>query len=200
MSTHFISTLKSTFLEFSPLIFFYLGNYCFGFKVAIGLTLAISILQYSYLKLKKQTISNFFKFSFLISILFGLLDLSLKNPIFFRYEASMTNVITGIFFGLTLFNGKPMIQEFGEKRLEAKGELHKITPLTIYFFKISTIVWTFYFFLKAIVYAYISSRYSINEGLAIRTVVGNVSFYTLLFVNIFCAKTMIGWIKRIKKF
>lgn len=49
-------------------------------------------------------------------------------------------------------------------------------------------MWVIYFIVKAAFYAWVAQRYTIEEALAVRGLVGNASMYGLLFVSIFCAR------------
>jgi hypothetical protein len=53
----------------------------------------------------------------------GIVDLYFKGPLFFRHEAAFSNVVTGVFFGLTLRGEKSIIQEFAERRALATGNV-----------------------------------------------------------------------------
>jgi len=148
-------------------------------------------------RLRKQTVTAFLKFSITVTLLFGVVDLYFKGPFLFRYEAVLSNVVTGVFFGLTLRGDKSIIQEFAERRAVATGKSVPINPDTIQYFRLCSGVWTVYFFLKAAVYAWIAHRYELETALAIRLVVGNVTFYALLFTSIFLARPIILLLRRL---
>lgn len=183
--------------DFGPLIVFYAANHFFGFVPAIILTMVWSVADVAIVKLKKQQVTAFLKFSIAVTMLFGIVDLYFKGPLFFRYEAAFSNVVTGVFFGLTLRGEKTIIQEFAERRAIANGSKVPITPDTVYYFRLCSMVWTTYFFLKAGIYAWLGHRYSLEEALAIRLVAGNVTFYSLLFLSIFMAKPIIQLLRRL---
>ena len=124
-------------------------------------------------------------FSAGITIVFGLLDMYLQKSLFFKYESTVTSILFGCYFAASLRGEKPLIQEFAE----AQGRIKKeISPDSSYFFRFITIVWSLYYFLKAAFYGWVATKYSLEEGLAIRGVVGNISMYGLLFVSIFGAR------------
>ncbi len=184
--------------DFGPLIAFYVTNRFFGFLPAILVTMAWSIVDVTIIKLKKQRVTAFLKFSIVATLLFGAVDLYFRGPFFFRYEAVLSNFVTGIFFGLTLRGEKSIIQEFAERRALARGTSVPITPDTLYYFRQCTAVWTLYFFAKAALYAWVGYRYDLETALAIRISVGNVTFYPLLLVSIFMARPIIRLLRRLR--
>ena len=174
--------------DFGPLFVFYFVNHYYGLRVAVVSAVIYSVAQVALLLIRREKISAFLKYSIATTLIFGALDLSLQTPVFFKYEASITNVITGIFFALTLWGEKTFIQEFAEQRLNRQGKTSPIRPEFILFYRYSTAVWTVYFFIKAGYFASVSSNHSVDEALVIRTAVGNVSFYAMLFTNIVLGK------------
>jgi intracellular septation protein A len=184
--------------DFGPLIVFYATNHFFGFVPAIIATMVWSVGDVALVKLKKEKVSAFLKFSIAVSLGFGLVDLYFKGPFLFRYEAVLSNVVTAVFFGLTLRGEKSIIQEFAERRGIATGKPVPINPDTVYYFRLCSMVWTTYFVLKASFYAWVAWRYDLERALAIRLAVGNISFYVLLGASIFLARPIIGQLRRMK--
>jgi intracellular septation protein A len=183
--------------DFGPLIVFYGANHFFGFVPAIVASMAWSVGDVALIKLRKQQVSAFLKFSIVVTVLFGTIDVYLQGPFLFRYEAALSNVVTGVFFGLTLRGDKSIIQEFAEKRAATTGKPVPINPDTIHYFRLCSWVWTVYFFLKAAFYVWVGHQYDLERALAIRIVVGNATFYSLLFVSIFLAKPIILGLRRL---
>jgi intracellular septation protein A len=182
--------------DFGPLIAFYATYHFLGFVPALIATMVWSVADVALVKLKKQKVTAFLKFSIAVSLGFGLVDLYFKGPFLFRYESVLSNVVTGAFFGLTLRGEKSIIQEFAERRAEATGKPVPVNPDTIYYFRLCSMVWTGYFFLKAAFYAWVAWRYDLERALAIRLTVGNVTFYTLLGASIFLARPIILLLRR----
>lgn len=180
-----VGLLKFLFSNFGPLLVFYVTNHFYGLKIAIVASVVWTFAEVVHHLVKKKPISMFFKFSAGITIVFGLVDLYLQKSFLFKYEATLSNIMVGVFFACSLFNKKPIIREFAE----AQGQIPKeLSPDSEYYFKFLTVVWSGYSFAKAIGYFWIASRYSLEEGLAIRVVIGNVTFYSLLAVSIFGSK------------
>ncbi len=144
--------------------------------------------------LKKKPITAFFKFSALTSVVFGLADLTLDDAVFFNYEAVFTNVITGIFFVIGAFRNKPLIQEFAEMRRKFD---EPNSPELIYFFRIFTLVWAAYFFVKAGLYVCLAlSSISTEEKIAIRATAGSASLYAMMAISIFGGRRLFYLFKK----
>jgi intracellular septation protein A len=178
--------------NFGPLIVFYGVNSFYGIRVAVIASITFSFLEIIYKLIKKTPFSGFFKFSVCITVVFGILDLCIQTPIFFKYEAAITNIITGIYFGMTLKGSRSFIQEWIEK----KNGKPLTSPNSILRARILTVVWTSYFFIKAGFYTYIGANYSIEEAMLIRTGAGTISFYALLGVSIFFGRPILNFFQK----
>jgi intracellular septation protein A len=176
--------LSYALANFGPLLVFYISNHFFGLRTAIISSVVWVLGEIVFQVLNKRPLSLFFKFSALITIVFGLIDLYLQKSFLFKYEASLTNVMVGVFFALSLINEKPIIREFAE----AQGRISKnLTPDGEFYFKFLTVVWACYMFIKAGFYFWVAEKYNLEEGLAIRASLGNISFYALLGLSIFAS-------------
>ncbi len=182
------------FSNFGPLIAFYAINHFFGLKPAIAVTLVVSIVEVVRARICKEETTAFFKFSTAIALVFGVVDLCLTNSFLFKYEPSVTNAITGLFFGATIFSDKPLIQEFYEKR---KAPDKPITPEQVLFFRLFTALWVVYFFAKAAFYYWVSRRYSIEKAMVIRGLAGNISLCVLLFGSFAFGRRLFGVAKKL---
>ena len=183
-----VSTIQFAMLEFGPLIIFYAVNHFYGVKPAIVSSLAWALVDAAWRRFKGRSLSALFIYSLVMTILFSVVDLSLDVPVLVKFEAALSNFVTAGFFALSMRRGrKTVIQEFAEKRAEAQGETLGVTPDRTFFFTVSTGFWAAYFVFKAGLYAWIAGRYSLEESLVIRTVFGNVTFYGLMFLNIYFA-------------
>jgi intracellular septation protein A len=182
--------------DFGPLIAFWVTNRLYGFVPAIIVSMVWSVVDVVIIKLRKQQVSSFLKFSITVSLGFGLVDLYLRGPFLFRYEAVLSNLVSAAFFGLSLRRDKSIIQEFAERRAQATGKPVPINPDTIHYFRLCSGVWTAYFVLKAVLYAWVGATYDLDRALAIRVMVGNATFYPLLGGSIFLARPIIRWMQR----
>ncbi|MFH1263483.1 MAG: septation protein IspZ [Pseudomonadota bacterium] len=165
------------FANFGPLIVFYATNHFWGLKPAIAMAVIWTIGEIVYKRTRREKTTMFFKFSATIAIVFGLIDLTLKDSFLFKYEASMTNVIVGLFFGATIFGEKSIIQEFFERK---KNLTEPMKPKQVLFFRWLTVLWVAYFIAKAAFYGWVSWKYSIERALVIRGIVGNTSLALLI--------------------
>ena len=184
--------IQFAFNNFGPLIVFYGVNHFYGLRTAIISSIVFSVVEVVYLFIKKIPFTGFLRFSVLITLIFGTFDLLLKTPIFFQHEATITNLIVGIYFGMTIWSSKSMIQEFVEKK---NGK--PITDLNALLrLRILTIVWAIYFIAKAGWCFYLSEHYSIEEALLIRSTAGTISFYALLAASIFLGRKILLFFQR----
>lgn len=164
--------------NFGPLIIFLVAKNMAGLKPAIAATVVWSIGELAYvIGWKREKPTQFFYFSVGTTLLFGWVDLYSDNPFLFRYEAVLTNILTGLYFGATVFVGKPLIQEFAERTQADDAK----TPGAKIYLRYLTMVWSGYFFVKAAIYFCLgTSDLSIERVTVIRSVLGPVSFICLL--------------------
>jgi intracellular septation protein A len=181
--------------NFGPLIVFYVANHFWGLKTAIAVSLVFTVAEIIHYKIAKKEITTFFKFSVVMTFVFGALDLTLENAFFYKIEATVTNLFTAFFFGITLIQPKPLIQQFAEQQ----GRTSKDQSVDkTFFFRLLTMVWTFYFVLKAALYLWINLNSDIEQGLIVRTIIGNVSFAIMLFVSIGLARPIWNLLVKLK--
>jgi intracellular septation protein A len=176
---------KFVFKNFGPILVFYIANYFFGLKIAVVASIIWTVGEIIFSIIRKQPLSLFFKFSALITIIFGLIDLYLQQTLLFRFEAALSNIMIGIFFALSLWGEKPIIREFAEAQGRISSHLNSEDD---YYFKFLTVIWSIYMFVKAGFYFWVATAYSLAEGLAIRATFGNATFYGLLAISIFGSK------------
>lgn len=191
-----MALLQYILKNFGPLVVFYVANYFCGLKPAIAIVAAGTLLMVGFYIFKRQKMTSFLKFSIAMTLVFSLVDLLLENPIFFKYEAALTNFVTAGFFAASLWTDKTFIQEFVEKR--ANGM--EMTKERIQRCRWLTMIWVIYFVAKAAAYFGVARTYSINDALIIRTIYGTLSFYILLGWSIFLSRPTFELIqKRLQK-
>ena len=167
--------------NFGPLIGFYLANYFWGLKAAVSVSMVLAIAEFFLLRSKNKKISVFFYFSSAIVVLFGLADLIIEEPFFIKFEATLTNLFFAIFFGMSLFKEKSIVQEFAEAKNRTSEEQSEDKS---YFFRLFTAVWCLYFVIKAVFYLWLNFNMSLNEGLILRMIIGKMSFWVMMFISI----------------
>jgi uncharacterized membrane protein len=134
-----------------------------------------------------------------MTLVFGFADLWLEKSVFFVYEPCVTNLLSAVFFGASLFSKKTIIQEFRESRELKKGtKLKSPEKALIAYFRLLTGIWVAYFILKAGVYFWLASRYSIEETLAIRVVIGSGSLYGFILLSVFGSRFIFPILKRFR--
>ncbi len=164
--------------NFASLLVFIVAKHFLSLKAAILATLLISFLDLGFRTYKKLTITRLYIFSLVVTICFGAVDVYVTTPFLLKYESVVTNLLTASFFGITLFRGKPLIQEIAEKTLSQEK---KNRPDVNQYLRFLTFLWTGYFVLKALLYAYVSYRYSFEQAMAFRSAFGATSVVILLF-------------------
>lgn len=169
------------FSNFGPLVGFYLTNQIWGLKAAVLASVILVVAEFFWLKSKKEKISSFFYFSSTLVIVFGMLDLSIQEPFFMKFEATLTNVFFAVFFGISLFKEKSIVQEFAETQKRTSMEQSQDKK---FFFRLFTAFWCLYFVVKAVFYLWLNFNTSLNEGLLLRLVIGKISFWIMMFISI----------------
>ena len=185
------AVLKFMFVNFGPVVVFYSVNHFSGLQVALILSTVYSIAEIAFRLWRKEKITRLFKFSVAVTLVFGFIDLLAQQSFLFQYEASVTNVFTGIFFALSVFGEKSLLQEFYEQRKTAKI----VTPDLADFFRFLTCVWVVYFFAKAVVYFWAAQNMTLEQGLIFRTAIGSMSFYLMLALSIFGSRPIFRGMK-----
>lgn len=162
------------------MVVFVLASKLASVRVAIAISMLYTLGEVAWCRYKRERPTRLFVFTAVMALAFGALDLVQNTPRFLKWESVVTNVITGVYFGATVFSGKSLIQEFYE-RSQGVSELPR--PELAGYFRAFTAVWALYFFVKAVVYAWFAAHYSYERAFALRALVGSVSFYALLGVS-----------------
>ena len=186
--------LSAAFTGFGPVIVYYAVLHFFGMRSAIICALAFTVLEIARRRIKKETVPPFFLFTAAMTIVFGCIDLSLQTSVLFRFESVLNNVMLGIYFGVTLYGSKTIIQQFAEMNGPTDRPM---TEAAVEWFRICTAAWTVYFFLRAAVFFYIGMNFGIEQGLVLRLIIGNVTNYLLLAVSIFGRRPVMRLVGRI---
>lgn len=181
--------------NFGPLLAFYLVNNVFGLKAAISASLLVIVLEVVHFRIKKEKLSAFFLFSSTIAILFGIVDLTMSNPTMFKYEAGTINILFAAFFLGSLLKEKSIVQEIAEQQ----GRTQKNTSIDkSFFFKILTAIWSAYFLLKAICYTWINLNNSLEYGMVLRFLIGNISLTVMIFLSVYTARSFWRLLEKFK--
>lgn len=183
--------------NFGPLIGFYLINLFWGFQAAVIVSIMLAVVEYIWLKLNKRQIDAFFYLSSGIIIVFGTLDLYIETPFFFKLESSITNLIFAIFFGLSIFKEKSITQIFAEnqKRTSTDNSDDKR-----FFFACFTLLWTFYFLVKAITYLWLNFNLEFENAFLLRLIIGKASLWGMLAISILLPKQIWFFMEKARVF
>lgn len=163
--------------NFGPLVAFLVVNRFFGLLAAIATSMGVALVEVLLHVARKKAPTRLFVMATVLTLAFGGVDLWMQRSILLRFEAVITNVITGVWFGATLFGEKTMLLEFYEKSRKPEDPMPPETPS---YLRLLTSVWTIYFFAKAALYAWIAFVYPLDRAIEIRAVVGTASFVALL--------------------
>jgi intracellular septation protein A len=178
--TKLAAVARFALAEFGPLIVFWLLALAFGVKPAILGSIVFIIADAVW---RWRTGLNFTRLYLLVSALtlvFGCVDLVATSPFMLKYEAAVSNVVTGIAFVVGALGEKPIIQEIAEQR----GETFVATDEIRTFFRLFTLVWAAYFFLKAILFVWMAWTMPMLEAMALRSAIGGVSLGLMIAISV----------------
>jgi intracellular septation protein A len=170
--------LRYVVMEFGALIVFWVTLYAFGIKPAIAATIAFILLDAVYRWRAAIAVTRIYVLTSSLAVVFGAIDLYATNPFMIKYEAVITNIATGIFFVLSARGEKSMLQEMAERRQKFPDRAD-----VRYFFRLFTLFWASYFFIKAAVYLWLGLILPLERALALRLVIGNVSLVAMLALS-----------------
>jgi intracellular septation protein A len=166
------------FTNFGPLIVFVAFEHLFGLFAAIVSGIITGAILVGWQIIRDRKISPFTAFIAASVVGFGILDLHYQTGFFVKIEPALGNALTGCFFLGTVVIGKPILIEFAEKAMGRK------LPETAHpYLRNWTVVWSFFFFVRAAVYVWMAYRLSIDQALAIRGILGPVSFGGMFLVE-----------------
>ena len=158
--------LRYIVMEFGALIVFWVALYFFGIKPAIAATIAFILLDALYRWRARKPVTRIYVLTSTLAVVFGAIDLYAANPFMIKYEAVITNTVTGIFFVLGARGEKSMLQEMAERRQQFPDRPD-----------------VRYFFIKAAVYLWLGLILPLERALALRVVIGNVSLVAMLALS-----------------
>ena len=140
--------------EFGPLIVFWTLVATLGVKPAILGSILFIVADAAWRWRKRLAFTRLYLLVSGLTLLFGLIDLASTSPFMLKYEAVITNAVTGLAFVAGALGEKPIIQEVAEQR----GENFVATQEVRAFFRLFTLVWAAYFFVKTAFYLGRSGR------------------------------------------
>jgi intracellular septation protein A len=176
----FAAIARFVLAEFGPLIVFWALALTLGVKPAIlGSILAI-VADALWRRRKGLAFTRLYLLTSGLTLVFGAIDLAATSPFMLKYEGAVTNVATGLAFVAGALGEKPIIQEVAEQR----GETFVATREIGAFFRLFTLAWAAYFFIKAAFYVWIVWTLPLFEAMALRSVIGSISLGLMILVSV----------------
>jgi intracellular septation protein A len=166
--------------EFGPLIVFWTIATTFGVKPAILASVLFIVADAAWRRLKRLTFTRLYLLVSALTLVFGLIDLASTSPFMLKYEAAISNAATGFVFVAGALGEKPIMQEAAEQR----GHSFVVTREIRAFFRLFTLVWAAYFFLKAALFAWMAWTMPMLEAMALRSAIGGVSLGLMIAVSV----------------
>jgi intracellular septation protein A len=192
-----IGALRVVLGEFGPLVAFWGLTLTFGVKAAIAGALAVILVDGAWRLWRGRPFTRVYLIVSALTLGFGAVDLYVATPFLLVYEAPITNVLTGAAFVTGAFGEKPMLQELAEQR---PGNVIPPTPEVKRFFRLFTLIWAAYFFLKAIAYLWIAATLPLTQALALRSLAGSISLLAMIALSttqgrrLFFLFRWLGWL------
>jgi intracellular septation protein A len=178
--TKLAAVARFALAEFGPLIVFWLLALAFGVKPAILGSIVFIIADAVWRWRKGLRFTRLYLLVSALTLVFGFVDLVATSPFMLKYEAAVSNVVTGIAFVVGALGEKPIIQEIAEQR----GETFVATDEIRMFFRLFTLVWAAYFFLKAILFVWMAWTMPMLEAMALRSAIGGVSLGLMIAISV----------------
>ncbi len=174
------ATARFIVAEFGPLIVFWALAATLGVKPAVaGSILAIAV-DAAWRRRNGLAFTRLYLLTSGLTLIFGLIDLASTSPFMLKYEAVVTNVATGLAFVAGALGEKPIVQEVAEQR----GETFVATSEVRAFFRLFTLVWAGYFFIKAAFYVWMVWTLPMLEAMALRSVIGSVTLGLMIALSV----------------
>jgi intracellular septation protein A len=178
--TKLVAIARFALAEFGPLIVFWLLAMMFGVKPAILGSIAFIIADAVWRWRKHLKFTRLYVLVSALTLVFGFVDLASTSPFLLKYEAVVSNVAAGLAFVMGALGEKPIIQEVAEQR----GESFVATDEIRAFFRLFTLIWAAYFFLKAILFVWMVWTMPMLEAMALRSAIGGVSLGLMIAISI----------------
>jgi intracellular septation protein A len=165
--------------EFGPLIALLAFSAAFGLKVAIAGTIVFIIADSARRFWLRIPFTRIYLLSSGLAVVFGAIDLLSEMPFMLKYESVITNLATGGAFVVGARGPKPMIQEIAEQR----GQSFPDRPDVLRFFRLFTLFWAAYFFLKAGLYFWLGETLPLPRAMFLRSIIGSISLGVMVAVS-----------------
>jgi intracellular septation protein A len=178
--TKLVAVARFALAEFGPLIVFWLLAVTFGVKPAILGSIVFIVADAVRRWREGLKFTRLYLLVSELTLIFGFVDLVATSPFMLKYEAAVSNVVTGLAFLVGALGEKPIIQELAEQR----GESFVATDEVRAFFRLFTLAWAAYFFLKAALFLWIAWTMPMLEATALRSAIGGVTLGVMIAISI----------------
>jgi uncharacterized membrane protein len=159
-----------------PLLTFWVAQYFGGTLVGIAAAVIWSAGNVVHRVSRGKPTSRLFWMTTVLTLAFGSLDLALGKSIFFRFEAVLTNLLTSLYFALSIAAGQSVLEELYEK---SQGSTKPQTVELKAYLRIFTGVWAAYFLIKGAVYYWLALALPLSRLMIVRSIAGNLSLLAL---------------------
>jgi intracellular septation protein A len=151
-----------------------------GLKAAIAGAVVATLLDAGWRLWRKRPFTRLYLIVTTLTLGFGAVDLWAATPFLIVYEAPITNALTGVAFVVGAFGEKPLLMEVAQARAP---ERFPATEEVRRFFRLFTLIWAAYFFLKAGAYVYLAATMPMARAIALRSLLGGISLAVMSVVS-----------------
>ena len=177
--TKLVAVARFALAEFGPLIVFWLLALTLGVKAAILGSIVFILADALWRWRKGLAFTRLYLLVSALTLTFGFVDLVSTSPFMLKYEAAVSNIATGIAFVVGALGEKPILQEVAEQRGASFVATNEIRA----FFRLFTLAWAAYFFLKAALFLWMAWTMPMLEAMALRSAIGGVSLGLMIAVS-----------------
>ncbi len=167
-------------INFAAPIVFYLAFHRLGPKPAIALAIGATGIQLGVHWVYRLSISPFFMVASGFTVSFGLIDLFIQSPRFFRLEPFAQNFLIATVLLFTYFARIPILAYFIRALPEALRP--RVFNSTSRYLRKLTLIWAIYLYLKSILFLYLAFRVDLGALIVLRSVIGGGTL-VLMFVG-----------------
>lgn len=194
MLNRLIGMTRWVLAEFGPLIAFWSLTLAAGIKAGIAGSVVFIIGDSLWRWRKGLEFTKLYVLVSSLTLIFGIIDLIVQAPFLLKYEAVITNVMTGAAFVLGSRGQRPIVLEIAEQR---QRTVFPNTPDVVRFFQIFTLIWAGYFFVKAGFYFAVGQWLPMVQALAVRSVVGSISMVLMVTISATQGPRLFGLFQRL---
>ncbi len=167
--------------DFGPLLMFWGLDLAFGLKPAIAGSVLFILADGLWRRHRRLPVTRIYILTSVLTVVFGSVDLLSATPFMLKYEAVITNAFTGLAFVAGARGPRPLIMELAEQR---QGSPFPDRPDITRFFRLFTLLWAGYFFVKAGFYLAIAALMPMTQAMLVRSVVGSASLALMVAVSV----------------